>query len=359
MAEAVNLKNRIHGADIFASSQLLNINEDEIIDFSSNINIYSPDIDYKKILDGIKSNINKYPDIKYEKLRHNLSRIYKIDGKYIVPGNGATELIYLIMKLPDIMNVGIFNPTFCEYDRAATIAKKNVFNLTFDLLETGNERKLVTSIEKLDLIVICNPNNPTGEIKDITRLAELSKKYNSLLFVDETFIDFTDNTPKSMLSNIENDSNLIVLKAITKFYAMPGARLGYVFSSSLDIVNKMWDYKEPWTVNSMAQELVKQIEPLDITNLTQSYYKSEIIRLKGLYKDLNIIVSDSVTNYLLLKLPNGNKGVDLKLELLKKYNLLIRTCNDFIGLDDSYVRISIKTQKQNTFLYEAIKMEVR
>ena len=140
---------------------------------------------------------------------------------------------------------------------------------------------------------------------------------------------------------------------------MPGARLGYVFSSSLDIVNKMWDYKEPWTVNSMAQELVKQIEPLDITNLTQSYYKSEIIRLKGLYKDLNIIVSDSVTNYLLLKLPNGNKGVDLKLELLKKYNLLIRTCNDFIGLDDSYVRISIKTQKQNTFLYEAIKMEVR
>ena len=74
---------------------------------------------------------------------------------------------------------------------------------------------------------------------------------------------------------------------------------------------------------------------------------------------MNIIVSDSVTNYLLLKLPNGNNGVDLKLELLKKYNLLIRTCNDFIGLDDSYIRIAIKTQKQNTFLYEAIKMEVR
>ncbi len=356
MVKELNLSERIHGADIRSTSQTYKINEDEIVDFSSNVNIYSSDIDYEQLINVVKANINKYPDIGYEKLRLSISKIYQVDKSYIIPGNGATELIYLTMRLPEILKIGIFQPTFCEYERAAKIAEKQVYNLTFDLLEEKNEQKLINIIENLDLLVICNPNNPTGEIKNIKRLAELSKKYNTILFIDETFIDFTDNQAISMLTNLGKYSNILILKAITKFYAMPGARLGYVFSSNEELITKMWAYKEPWSVNVMAQELLNQLEVKKITSLTHPYYKSEINRLTKIYNEIGIGVSNSVTNYLLLKLPLIIKGSILKEELLKKNKLLIRTCNDFLGLDDSFIRIAIKEKSQNTELSEAIKM---
>lgn len=355
MVEEIRLSNRVHGADTRVCSKLFNIDESEIIDFSSNVNIFTSQVNYQEVFVNIATSLNKYPDINYEELRNTLSDIYNVKPSNIIPGNGATELIYLMMKLPEIENIGIFHPTFCEYERAAKISIKTPIDLKFELLEKESENLLKNTLENLDMVVICNPNNPTGEINDIHNLIELADKTDTLVFVDETFIDFTDNKDYSVLGQIEKHKNLIVLKAITKFYAMPGARLGYIFTSNESLTDKLWQYKEPWTVNIFAQELVKHLQTEVITGKTQEYYKNEIKRLICIYEDMNVRTRPSVTNYLLLKLPTGFSGSSIKEILLKKYKLLIRTCMDFKGLGDSYIRIAIKDTKSNTLLAEAIK----
>ena len=98
MAKEVKLSDRVHGADTKASSKMLNIDESEIIDFSSNVNIFTSQIDFQAIFSNITTTLNKYPDINYEELRNTLSNIYNVKSSNIIPGNGATELIYLIMK---------------------------------------------------------------------------------------------------------------------------------------------------------------------------------------------------------------------------------------------------------------------
>ena len=355
MAKEVKLSDRVHGADTKASSKMLNIDESEIIDFSSNVNIFTSQIDFQAIFSNITTTLNKYPDINYEELRNTLSNIYNVKSSNIIPGNGATELIYLIMKLPQIEKIGIFHPTFCEYERAAKISGKNPVDLSFDLLKQENEALLQNAIEDLDMVVICNPNNPTGEIKNLSKLIDIANKNSTLVFVDETFIDFTDNKEYSMLGQINNYNNVIILKAITKFYAMPGARLGYIFTSNENLIDMLWQYKEPWTINVFAEQLVKHLQTEIITSKTHYYYKDEIKRLISIYEDMNVKTKQSVTNYLLLRLPTGFSGTAIKAVLLKNYKLLIRTCTDFRGLDDTYIRIAIKDSKSNTLLANAIR----
>ena len=158
-----------------------------------------------------------------------------------------------------------------------------------------------------------------------------------------------------MLGQINKYNNVIILKAITKFYAMPGARLGYIFTSNEKLIDMLWQYKEPWTINVFAEQLVKHLQTEIITSKTHYYYKDEIKRLISIYEDMNVKTKQSVTNYLLLRLPTGFSGTAIKAVLLKNYKLLIRTCTDFRGLDDTYIRIAIKDSKSNTLLANAIR----
>ena len=356
----MNLGKRHHGADVIASSLKYGIDSDDILDFSSNVNIFSCEIDYDKVIASASKAINSYPDIGYTNLRKKLSKVYDVDEEYIIPGNGATELIYLVMRLPGINHIGIFDPTFCEYKRAAGISGKNIRSLSFDLLDKDNNEMLEKEIDKLDMIVICNPNNPTGEIRDIETLLDVADKKNVRVFADETFIGFTENIGFSLMSKIKKHRNLIVLKAATKLHSVPGIRLGYAFTSDAQFMELMWRYKEPWTVNVFAEAISDHIYCDELLNKTKEYYKKEIIRLKKMYTDTGCITcSDTTTNFLLLRFENrfdnNMTSHHLKEYLLKNHKILIRDCSEFEGLDESYIRIAIKEDYKNDRLYMAIK----
>lgn len=351
------MKDLGHGANVDFMSATFNKKVEDIIDFSSNINPKVVSNLDKYILEGLDK-CKSYPDINYTKLRDNIGKYINISPQYIIPGNGATEIIYLLMKNID-KKLAILNPTFSEYERAANLNNLEVINFMLNK-EDGfnfNLDEIESNIDSFDSLFICNPNNPNGKIKNIEKLLQVLKKHNKLLIVDETFMEFVENEKDySLINYIEKYSNLFILKAVTKFFGMPGLRLGYGVTSNKKLIDNIYKYKEPWSVNSFADNLSNYIFTDEkYIKDSKKYYKQErVYMINELRKIKDIETYDTDTNFILLRLKNKS-GKDIKLKLFKDYNILIRDASNFIGLDESYIRIAIKNHKENELILTKLK----
>lgn len=351
------MKNLGHGANVEYMAKMYNKNQREIIDFSSNINPKVIEGLEKYILEGLKE-CRSYPDINYTSLRSNISKYINIKPEFIIPGNGATEIIYLLMKSID-KRLAILNPTFSEYGRSAKLNDLEIVNLSLD--KENNFKIDINSIkenmDKFDSLFICNPNNPNGKVQDLSNLLNLMVENNKLLIVDETFMEFVGNEEKySLVKYIEKYENIFILKAVTKFFGMPGLRLGYGLTSNKKIIEKIYDYKEPWTINSFADNLSNYIftDKKYIENSKNYYIKERNYMLDELRSINNIVVYDTDTNFVLIKLKD-KKAYELKEQLFKEYSILIRDASNFINLDDSFIRVAIKSHEENTILISHMK----
>lgn len=342
-----------HGADI--KSVKLQYDIEAITDYSSNVNIFTPSgID--EILKTVTSkDLNYYLDLNYIELREKIGKRYGFQKENVVVGNGSTEIMFLIMKLNYIKNIGIINPTFGEYERAANLAGKNITDIYYSD-EFKIEESALADIKNLDLLIICNPNNPSGNVNELRAILETCKKSNTILMVDETFIEFVEKgESSSLIELVKTHENLIVMRAVTKFYSLTNIRLGYAFSSSR-IIEDLWNIKEPWTINIFAEKLVDVIFDEEFLMKSKRYYADEILRFSSKLSSLeNIKVYPTKTNFILIKLPEGKIAPNIKEELIKKYGILIRDCSNFKGLDDSYIRINIKDAAQNDNFFECFK----
>ncbi|WP_455090079.1 pyridoxal phosphate-dependent aminotransferase [Peptoanaerobacter stomatis] len=354
-----------HGANVKQLCIKYNLNEDNITDFSSNINIFKPHINYELLAENISFSINRYPDIEYSELKENISHLYKIDKNYIQVGNGATELIYDLLLLDEFKNIGIFNPTFSEYERASLINKKNVIDLDINKIDQIDENTTIKDFKNLylqenvnipDILILCNPNNPTGIITNLQNLIKFCKKNNIFLLVDETFIDFMYNENFSLISNIKLYDNLIILNAITKFFAMTGARLGYTFCSNKDINRALEKIKKPWSINILAEEVVKQICNIDTDfyEKTKNYFTNESKRLYDKYSSIkNISITNSSAPFFTISIHDKNSQ-ELQKKLLLEKNILIRTLNNYKNISKNSIRIAIKEQHMNDMLFDIL-----
>lgn len=333
--------------------------KDEVLDFSININpIGFPNDVFEVVTKNIK-NIIRYPEINGISARKMLASHLSLIPEQIIMGNGASELIYLFARSIKPEKVLIVQPTFNEYERAFKLEgckveyfitdKNNDFKLNItELINTIN-------MIKPNVVVLCNPNNPTGvytDIKKINILLDKMKDLNGYLFVDESFIDFT--IKKSSVSFVD-EYPIFILRSMTKIYGIPGIRLGYGIGN-IDIINKLNEYKEPWTLNSIALELVKTLlENKDFVNISNILVREEKSYLtKELKKIPSLDVVCGEGNFVLCRLKTGDAKM-LKTKLLEK-NIYIRTCEDFIGLDDTYFRVAIKLHEENEKLVNALKM---
>lgn len=372
-----------HGANVDIIAQKYNINPKDIIDFSSNINPkVIPGLE-KYILEGLKE-CSSYPDINYDNLRKNISDYINVDPSFIIPGNGATEIIYLMMKSVG-KRLAILNPTFSEYERSARLNNLEVINILLDKNKNFEVDidEVVENIDKFDSLFICNPNNPNGKVKEIENLLELMVKNNKLLIVDETFMEFVEDEEKySLIKYVEKYDNIFILKAATKFFGLPGLRLGYGVTSNKRIIEIIYKYKEPWTINSFADNLSNYIfkDKNYIRSSKEYYVKERAYMLNTLRKMKNIKVYDTDTNFVLIQLrksntkelenrvpsqENENESRDklvvpscadeLKNKLLEQSNILIRDASNFIGLDDSFIRVAIKSHEENKKLIKHMK----
>lgn len=378
------MKDLGHGANVDIMAKKYNKNTQDIIDFSSNINPILINNLEKYILEGLK-NCTKYPDINYQNLRNNISEYIGINPSYIIPGNGATEIIYLLMKVLSVnikeKNMGqgtnidsfinknvdlnkngvlaIINPTFSEYRRSAELNNIEILDIELDKNNNFkiNLEKIKENIDKFDSLFICNPNNPNGKVQDIKLLLNLMRENNKLLIIDETFMEFAENEEQySLVPYIKEYKNIFIIKAVTKFFGMPGLRLGYGITSNQEIIDSIYKYKEPWTVNSFADTLSNYIfKDKKYIEDSKMYFIKErdymINELKGIR---NITAYETDTNFVLIKLHQKTAKI-LKEELFKQSSILIRDASNFIGLDESFIRIAIKSHDENKFLIKNLR----
>ena len=329
----------------------------KIIDFSSNVNPLGFPYSVKNLIKKNMSLLSVYPDPNSSKLKDDLEKYTGISKRQIVVGNGATEIIYNFCKafIQKNTRVVIPIPTFGEYEAAVKLHGGCISYLkTMDLNEKIPE--LQNMITKNNCVFLCNPNNPTGSIvkrKNMLKILETAHDKSALVFLDECFIELVPESNESLISNIKEFDNLFILRSLTKSFGLAGLRIGYGLGNkkTIDVLTRI---KIPWNVNALAQKAAS-------TALSSKYHlyktrkliKNELTFLtSSISKIKNFTCYPSSTNFILLESKTDSKTVQKK--LIKK-KLLVRDCSTFRGLDNKFIRIAVRTHKENVKLVKALE----
>ncbi|MGL5367328.1 MAG: pyridoxal phosphate-dependent aminotransferase, partial [Cetobacterium somerae] len=342
----------LHGGNIY---KLKRDNGIEVLDYSSNINPLGVPNSFKKAVIENFETLEKYPDIDYVELRTAIGDYNNCHIDNVVVGNGATEVLFLYMKAVKAKKVLIIAPTFAEYERAARAAGRDVkfFPLSKDF--SLNENMLLEFITDEDVVVMCNPNNPTGKFQNlekIKKIADFLERKNKKLFIDEAFIEFVDDW-KHKTACLLKHKNIFILRALTKFFALPGVRLGYGLTYDESILDEIKNIREPWSVNGVA-EIAGKTMLLDTLYIheTENWIKKEKLWFyEELCKIDNIEVTPTETNFILVKLLNDN-AKSFRKKMIEN-GVLVRDASNFMFLDESYIRLAIKDRKKNEQVLEA------
>ena len=361
-----------HGGNIYRIFREKNITE--ILDYSSNINPYGvPESLKRKITENIGI-LERYPDPDYVELREKLAKLNNVDISNITVGNGATESIFLFMKVLKPEKVLIVSPTFGEYERAVKAwdgSEIRKIEIEYFELEEKDEfwlniRKLKKELKKkYDLLIICNPNNPTGKFLKMAETEEILRecnRYDTKLFIDEAFIEFLeDGLKESIVNSGENKKNLFVTRAFTKFFAIPGLRLGYGIYFDKNLEKKIAEKKEPWSVNNIAE--MAGITVLDDVEYIEKTLKWITKEKKYMYEKLNEILGikayKTEVNFICVKIKDeqASKGMTVKKlrgKMLER-GILIRDASNFKFLDERFFRMAIKDRRSNDRIIRVLK----
>ena len=376
-----------HGGNIYKVFREKNLKE--ILDYSSNINPYGiPESLKKRIIENLEI-LERYPDPDYVELREKLANLNNVNLSDIVLGNGATEIIFLFMKVINPKKILIVSPTFGEYERAVKATEipgdivslscsgdnKNIENKEieieyFELKESDDFKPNIGNLKnelekKYDLLIICNPNNPTGKFLKLAQTEEILKecnKYDTKLFIDEAFIEFlADGMKESIINTEENKKNLFVTRAFTKFFAIPGLRLGYGMYFDKELEQKISEKKEPWSVNNIAE--MAGLTVLDDTEYIEKTLKWITKEKIYMYEKLNEIsgikVYETEVNFITGKIDEKlfSEGLNVKVlrEKMLEQGILIRDASNFNFLDERFFRLAIKDRASNERVIEAMK----
>ncbi|MBS7625495.1 histidinol-phosphate transaminase [Candidatus Bathyarchaeota archaeon] len=352
------LEQTVHGGNIWEIADENTVRKGLVIDFSSNINPIGPP---ERVYEAVRENLWKirfYPQRDSKNLRTKIAeRHVGLTYKNVIVGNGSCELIHLFTQAFVESNTLtlIPIPTFSEYYYATCKVGGNVRevesrgDLTFDV------EKIIGNIRENSIIFLCNPNNPTGTLldrKSITEIVEYASRRESLVFVDEGFIDFTEDPDRTTLScNVSKYWNLFVLRSLTKSHGLAGLRIGYGIASE-EIIEVMHKLKVPWNVNCLAQAAAEAaIDDDEFLDRARKIILNERIwminRLRSIPK---LRVYDSEANFILIDMrPSRLTGREVSNRAMEN-GLIIRNCSSFRGLDEYHIRVAVRNREENTRL---------
>jgi len=327
-----------HGDDGYLHEQPL------AADFSTNVWEGGSPSGLKEHLFTQWDKVHRYPEVLAESLTKKIASHYNFNTGNIMVTNGSTESIYLIAQAFKNRRSAVVIPAFAEYEDACKLHDHEISFVHWEELKAG-------IVPSADLLFICNPNNPTGEV--FIHLEQLIRDHESILFVvDEAFIEFTLSV-NSIIGLIGKYSNLIVLRSMTKAYAVPGLRLGYI-AAPPGLINLFRRMKLPWSVNVMALEaghfIFDQFENFRLP--IQQMLKDKADFIHGL-DEAPLVIHSSHTHFFLAETTVGTAS-QLKLFLLKEFNLLIRDASNFRGLTDKFIRIATLSPAKNKLLINAL-----
>jgi len=322
------MENLIHGANPENLYRAFNLEiPEKILDFSTNTNVLSFDFDFNF---DIKNLISKYPDPDCKKLKKIISERENISEQKILFTNGINEAIFLLANLFRDKKTGIFQPCYSEYSRAFRNGQ-NIFE--------------IESAKNFEIFIIVNPNNPTGIYNK--NFAETIKKFSKTLFIiDEAYIDFLIHDDYKKL----DCENVILLRSLTKFFHLSGARIGYVIADE-KIINGLKNFQPSWSVNAVAQVLAEKfLNDKNFYEKSRNFYKTNAPKFMNNLKNSGFEISDSSVNFFLIKIKNDFEII----KFLLKHGIAVRHTRNFPGLDGNYIRIATRLSEENDFFVKTL-----
>ncbi len=353
-----------HGGDIFGAARELGRDTGEILDFSASINPLGPSPQVWKAIAASKHLLSHYPDPDCWDLRQALATHWSIDPEQIVVGNGSTELIDALPRALGIRRLLVVQPTFSEYAAAMERAGGQATSFETDrrehyavpidrlsrMIETGRSNG-----RPFDGVVLCNPNSPTGQacsVRDIERLATSARRRNLWLVIDEAFIDYCPD--QSVLQRAVSWPHMVILRSMTKFYALPGLRVGYA-AATRATARRLQRQLPPWSVSVMGQVAARAaLNDTAHARKSLAFMDRERERLRMLLAALpGCVVMPTCANYFLVELPRSRhaRGVT---EQLRKQGLLIRDCSSIRGMNSRSIRMAVRTVQENDRLLQVL-----
>lgn len=342
------MQTQVHGGDIYSRAYR--------IDFSANINPFGmPESVKRAAIEGVHQAIH-YPDVKCRELRKKISLKEQISEEWILCTNGAAELLFALSQTLRPKRALLTAPGFAEYEQSLkTVGCELFFYQCQKSKDFALDEDYLEALKKdIDIIFLCNPNNPTGLLipeELLGRILEICREKQIFVVLDECFLEFVSeklqNSQKKWLGKMPK---LLILKAFTKMYGMPGLRLGYGMCSDGKLLEKIREALQPWNVSLPAQLAgAAAMEEKTFVQKTREYVEKEREILQKELKALGFLTYDSTANYIFFE------GPEELYEFCASEGILIRDCSNYRGLETGYYRIAVKTREENEELIRVLK----
>jgi threonine-phosphate decarboxylase len=349
-----------HGGDIWTAAELYGIDKNSFLDFSSNMNpLGPPEAAGRIIREEWRRELSRYPDPDCRELRQTIGQVYGVPASCVLAGNGAAEIIDLAVRAQRPRTVGLLQPSFREYATAAGRAGAAIVDIplsaerNFDPDWTSDE--LQKALPNAELFLFGHPNNPTGRLlppEFVRQLTALDKP----VILDEAFIDFSEAEDSvSFIRQAAESDKLCVVRSLTKFYTVPGLRLGFAVAGA-GWIEAMKRLQVEWSVNGLAQRIGQAVlGDGEYNRATRDWLQEESAWLTRALAGLGLGVTPSAANYLLFRLP-AEWGVTIHSlqEAMGRRGILIRSAATYQGLDEYYGRTAIRSRQDNMRLAEEL-----
>ncbi|HWR40049.1 MAG TPA: threonine-phosphate decarboxylase CobD [Patescibacteria group bacterium] len=354
-----------HGGNIYALLRQSGQTSGDVLDFSANINPLGMAVSVRQAIETNLGNLIHYPDPAAVELKQAISRHYQMPEECITAGNGAVELLYVLCHCRKPRRVLVTAPTFSEYERAARAAGAAVEYFTL-LPEQGfslDVAEILPRLSGVDMVFICNPNNPTGGLLRREQLEPLliaAQKTGTMVVVDESFQDFLTNRRElSCRPLLAKYDHLVVVCSLTKFYAIPGLRLGFVLASPA-WTRTLHGAKDPWNVNSLAQ--VAGVAALQ-DSAYQEQSRAVLAQAREELYELLLQIKNCrpyppSVNYILLNIADSGVVSSKLRRRMAEAGVMIRDCANYPGLSADYVRVAVKLPEQNRKLAAVLQQKL-
>ena len=356
-------KEHFHGSDLEKIENTFGIKKENIISFSANVNPLGVSPELRTELAGHIDAITSYPDREYTELRKSIGAYCGCDYKNVIVGNGCTELISLFIQITAPQKALLLGPTYSEYERELKLCggSLNYFFLKEEedfLLDVPAFLQEINA--ETDLVIICNPNNPTSSALSHDKMEQILKHCQSTgtyVRVDETYVEFAPDIEEiSAVSFLDTYDNLIILRGTSKFFAAPGLRLGYAMTHNEHLIQEINTNKNPWMINSLAVVAgITMFSDTDYIQKSTALAQSERKRLTKIFSESGKYkVYPSYGNFILLKILDEEVTSSDLFEKAIKKGLMIRDCSTFPTLSDRYIRMCFMKPEDNDKLVRVL-----
>jgi threonine-phosphate decarboxylase len=344
---------RHHGAHGGLVSRSLGFGSEELLDFSQNINpLGTPPAALEAARWALHEESGRYPDLDYAELREALAGYLGTSPQKVVPTNGGAEALFLAARASGPGKALVLEPTFSEYAAAARAAGMEVVRRVVRRREDGFrlDPAAIEDLDGISVVFLCNPNNPTGDELDrreVLKVARRASEGGAILVVDEAFADFVPEIGVAA----EVDEGLCVARSFTKFFAIPGLRLGCLVCADAARIQAL---QPSWSVNVVASaagvSAARDVGFAETSVAEVGRLREELYSALGALPDVELF--PGAANFLLVRGPEGLP------EKLARRGVLVRGCDPFLGLGPGYFRVAVRTRAENDRLVAEIREEL-